>query len=235
MMRLRSVLAVAFLAFLFGACPVVAAQLNTGYVTMTTTGGAGSIILDINIDDDGSVTGCLWFIVLRDGAQIAVFQRKLGVQNTFQYVDTNVQPDRTYWYELVGSALPVPIAHPNCPEYAFRTAYGSGWGLPLNVPGHTGNDPAPVGHGRLSPDEFDPNYARLELCGYPFSNTYYFLLPQGNQAFYGQDVLMYAEYCCWNVQFGWDFDTSSISFELLPCTPLATKPVTWGHVKSLYR
>jgi hypothetical protein len=226
-----SVLVVALAILCGGVRAVSATTINTGPVVMTTTGGANSITVDVEIADNGAVPGCTFFLILRDGSMAAYFPRQPGVQNTLTFIDTNVAPNRTYWYELTVSILPIPIPTPACDPIQFRQAFGSTWGAPIDVPGHVGTDPVPVAHGKLVAEEFNPPYAHLELCG--GSPAWWYLILTGYEAYLGQDVMVYGEYQNWNVQFGWDFQLTSM--ELLPCAPLATQNATWGRVKSMYR
>jgi hypothetical protein len=232
-MKSHSVLAVAVIVAVCAAGPLAAAQLHTSVVTMTTTGGANSVTLDVSIADNGALPGCTWFIITRDGSQIAVQPRQLGVQNHILITDTNVVPDHTYWYELTASFVPVPFPSPGCDPTQFNLAFGSDWGSPLNVPGHVGQNTPRVAHGKLVMTE-NPPYAYIEECG--TSNPqewFYFFLPPGNEQYIGQEIALYGEYFGWGSQNGWEFQPTSLA--LLPCAPLATRPATWGFVKSMYR
>jgi len=232
-MKSQSVLVVALMVFVCAAGPLAAAQLHTNVVTMTTTGGANSVTLDVSIADNGALPGCTWFIITRDGIQIAVQPRQLGVQNHILVTDANVLPDQTYWYELRASSIPAPVPSPGCDPTQFNFAFGSDWGSPLNVPGHVGQNPPQIAHGKLVMTE-NPAYAYIEQCGTSSSSDwFYFFLPAGNEQYMGQDVVLHGEYGNWGSQNGWEFQLTSLA--LLPCAPVPTRPATWGYVKSMYR
>lgn len=228
-MNMRTVIAVAFLCCAFRSA--VASQMGGSLLSMTTTGGANSITVDVTINDTGQVAGCAYLLLTRFGALVAIFPRQPGL-HTFSYTDTNVVPGHIYWYELVPSSILIPYPSPSCDPYAFRYAFGSGWGLPFDIPGHIGTDPIPLAHGKLVPDQNWP-YAHLEPCDSPYWWYFEYGIPAGFEQYLGQEVLMYGDYSYWSVQNGWI--PTITSFEPLPCAPVATNNATWGAVKSMYR
>lgn len=240
---MRTVIAVALVAFLCAASsPVVAAQLNTGGVVMTTTATTNSVTLNVTVNDTGVLPGCGGYVIMRGpyfgdgGTAIAGFTRQVGVTNTFTVTDTNVQPGVLYWYELLLNQIPYPIPFyaPGCDQYQFRVAHGGSWGLNFSIPAYTGTTPAPLYKGKLIANGGLPG-AHLELCesGQIQYLSEYSNLPAGWEPYDGQIVTAYMDWCCYSVQNGWNFYATG--FAPATCGPVAVENITWGRVKSMYR
>ena len=240
MMRLRSILVVAFAVSFFAFQPVAATQLNTGAVVMDVTANASAVTINVTINDTGAVPGCPAYIIVRapysgaPGTVVGFAPRQFGTTNVLSFIDTNVLPGQLYWYDLRINLFPVPFEIGGCDQAQFRLAHGSSWGLDLSVPAYTGTTPAPLYKGLLVYIEGHTPPAYMELCngGQAYFSEFH-PLPPGSEQYFGKIVTAYIDWSGWNVQFGWSFYPTG--FEQTTCGPVATDNVTWGHVKSLYR
>ncbi|HEX6791840.1 MAG TPA: hypothetical protein VF247_11065 [Candidatus Krumholzibacteria bacterium] len=211
-----------------------------GSVYMTSSGNAvAGVTIDLTINDPSGGT-CQWLGVVRGsfddvyGSQnvIAVIARHPGTTFNAQILDTNVEPNTVYCYRMVLLPLGIPVVLPGCDD--FCQLYDCFCDVQTCI--NTGSNPVLLGHGYLSTQNAGGDTAAYL---YPCDGGQYpilgFATVSGTALQYadtGTPVFVYGQpYCCY-AQCIWGWTATAAA----PTTcVIATKQMTWGAVKSLYR
>jgi hypothetical protein len=222
---------------LMGMLLTVSSAAHAGTITMTSTAYPDSVVINLTITDTGEVSGCGWLTVLRDGQETFLYvQRQVGTTIVRRLVDTNVQPNTLYCYQMDLRLGPIPFA---CPTGNFCTAFECF--VPTHICVNTGPDPAFLGHGLLSSKAPDgtpldgiETQALLYPCGSPDNVIGLWQISSDAWQYIdsGIDVNVYGAYACCLPQGVWALEAQLATPE--PCV-LKVESATWGKVKSLYR
>lgn len=237
-------------AFLLTA--VLPSVIEASSITITATPFATSetaiTVLDVVINDDGSLPECTLFRIVRRaiypcgvGQSVVCIEREVGTSRSLQFSDQAVQPNTSYVYQVVGEGSafpPLPALcelSTRCDDIEFAQAFDpSGWGFPIISIVSMGPEPTPVAHARLLPPLDAVATFSLEPCqdscptffgqgaGGPEINQYV-----GT----GTAVLLYGtvSYCC-NCC---GFILSANAAMPQSCT-VAAENLPWSQVKVLY-
>ncbi len=222
---------------LIGILLTVSSTVHAGTITMTSTAYPDSVVINLTITDTGEVPGCGWLTVLRDGQETFLYvQRRFGTTIVRRMVDTNVQHNSLYCYQMDLRLGPFPVA---CPTGNFCTAFECF--VPTHTCVNTGPDPAFLGQGLLSskfpdgtPVDRIEAQALLYPCGSP--DNFFGLWQISSDVWQyidsGTDVNVYGAYACCLPQGVWALEAQLAT--PAPCV-LKVESATWGKVKSLYR
>lgn len=215
---------------------VVSSPVLAGTISMSSTPYPDSVVVTVTITDTGGVTGCGWLTITRNGAETFFYiEREIGTTITRRFVDTSVEPNTLYCYEMALRLFPAPVP---CTEGDLCDIFVC-YGIMTCV--NTGPDPAFIGHGLLStrlPDgtPVDDNEAQALL--YPCASTSNFIglhtIPPEAEQYLdtGSGVDVYGTWwCCW-AQGVWLLAAEVVTPQ--SCV-VAVEETTWGAVKELFR
>ncbi len=220
-----------------GILCVISSPVFAGTVSMSSTPYPDSVIVTVTITDTGGAPGCGWLTILRGGQETFYYiERQVGSTITRRFVDTDVQPNTLYCYEMDLRMFPGPIP---CSTGSFCNVFECFY--PPTTCVNTGPDPALLGRGRLSsryPDgtPIDGNDAQALLYPCTSPETMWFGLhtipPEAVQYV---DTATEVEVrgtwvCCW-AQGVWLLAAQVVTPK--SCV-LPVEKTTWGGVKALY-
>lgn len=229
----RKLLSVAIALYFVGVVP----PLFAGSIGMSSTGNGNSVTIDLVINDDYmGPNSCSYLGLTRGegGPIIQVITRQPGITN-LQVVDTGLQPNTVYCYRMVMLQLPIPFPlycgnNPSSLCNDFECFYD------IQTCSNTGPDPAFIAHGFLTTQGTTPNEtaALIVPCSGAFQIGLFSVSGTAQQYVdSGIAVNVYGTMERGGLPQGvWYYVAQAATPQ--PCV-VATAPVTWGAVKSLYR
>jgi hypothetical protein len=212
--------------------PMLAAAAYAGSIDFTGTASSDRTVLNVTIVDDGGAEDCENFWITR-GGELRYFIPRIAGTTTYEFTDTEVQPNTQYRYDLKGYRYFVAPSD----QYEFCRAFDDAWCRGFRVWANWG--PVPIGRGRLIQDG---------RYGDPWSAGVAFIACGGNENFAqsmgvpaefqpyidsGETVFVRGHWFRVSQQHG----DGVRADEIVPdhCPPTAAESSTWSHVKRTYR
>src|SRR5262245_60379643 len=226
-MALRLLLPLVMLA------PMLAAAAYAGSIEFTGTAFSDRTVLSVTIVDDGGAPDCENFWITR-GGELRYFIPRVAATATYEFTDTDVQPNTQYRYDLIGYRLLFGIPSD---QYEFCRAFDGGCDAGRGVWANWG--PVPIGRGRLIRDGRygEPWSAGVAFiaCSRNEDAAMSMGVPDELQHYIdsGATVFVRGHWFRVSQQHGDGVRAEEIVPDL--CPPTATEPSTWSHVKRTYR
>ncbi len=221
---------------LAGMILVVSSPALAGSISMESTPYPDSVVVTVTVTDTGGAPGCGWLAITRDGADTFYYiEREVGSTITRRFVDTNVEPNTLYCYEMALRLVPGPVP---CPEGNLCDIFDCFYQIMTCV--NTGPDPAFIGHGLLStrlPDGTPVDGYEAQALLYPCGSTSYWyalhtIPPEAEQYLdTGSGVDVYGTWWCCLAQGVWLLAAEGVTPH--SCV-VAVEETTWGGVKALF-
>jgi hypothetical protein len=213
--------------------PVIASGAYAGSIEFTGTPFSDRVVLNVKIIDEGGAPDCDNFWITRGG----LFDFKYLIPrtpgtSTYEFVDTSVQPNTQYVYDLRGyHAYFLPSD-----QNAFENAFGDSWHGGFRV--FTNWGPAPIGKGQLVTEAGDVWSAGLGFvfgCSANLNLAWGVQVPDEARHYIGtgETVFVRGHWFRVSQQHG----DGIIAEEVLPdnCPTSAVEASTWSRVKQVYR
>lgn len=207
-----------------------------GAISMSSTAYPDSIVVEVTVNDDGSLPNCGWLAITRGGVDVYYFERDLFDSQSVTFTDTDVEPSTGYCYAMALRWFPAPVP---CPDGTLCDAFDCF--CQIETCAVTGPGPMLIGRGFLSsefPDgsPVDNNEVRALLyeCGSTTEFVALHILPPGAEQYVDSQTAVRVSgdfWCCW-AQCVWLLEAQQV---VPQSCAVRTESTTWGQVKSIYR